>query len=59
MQVQTAESSCADQILFSGKGDVLSVGVAVVLGQAEVNEVDDVAFLAIAEQQVLRLDVPM
>lgn len=50
----------ASQVLVFPVGDMLvGAGITVFLGQAEVNDVDQVAFLPQAHEEVVRLHVPV
>ena len=50
----------ASQVLVLAVGDVLvRAGVPVLLGQAEVDDVDQVALLAQAHQEVVGLHIPV
>ena len=60
MRVNTGVSRCAGQVLVLPVGYVLvRVDVPVLLGQAKVDDVDQVALLTQPHQEVVGLDVPM
>lgn len=60
MGVNTGVASSAGEVLILAVGDVqVSARVAIALGQTEVDEVDYVAALSQAHQEVIRLDVPV
>lgn len=60
MSVDGSVASCARQVFILPVGDVLVCsGIPVLLGQAEVNDVDQVALFAQTHQKVVRLHVSM
>lgn len=60
MGVDRGIAGSAGQVLVFPVGDVLvCAGIAVLLGQAEVNDVHQVALLPQAHEEVVRLHVPV
>lgn len=58
MGIYGGVASCAGQVLVLAIGDVLvCAGIAVFLGQAEVDDVDQVALLAQPHQEVVWLHI--
>ena len=58
--VDAGISGCPREILVFPVGDVLMrTGITILLGQAKVNDVDQVPFLPQAHEKIVRLDITM
>ena len=60
MGVDAGVSGCSRQVLvFSIRDVLMCAGITILLGQAKVNDVHQIAFLPQTHEEIVRLDITM